>query len=121
MDTPFIAFAAIALIGLGVLAVVGFDSSITGQPTIPISTLRQVASSFEEKTESNPSPSKNTCACPDPYNNNIITKDENSVIAGMSAFDCILAKEIVKLREQLKLDTSEFDIFKNVCKSHNWW
>jgi hypothetical protein len=124
MDTPFIAFAVIALVGLGVLAVAGFDASITGQPTIPISKLRQVASSFEEEHQpysAGISSSGNSCNCPDLYGNNIVTKQENSVFAGTSIIDCILAREIVKQGEALKLDTSGFDVFKNLCKSRGWW
>jgi hypothetical protein len=121
MNTPFIAFVVVAIIGVGVLAVVGFDSSITGQPTLPVGTLRQFASAVPEKIESNPSPSKNTCACPDLYGNNIMTKQENSMFAGTSIVDCILAREIVKLKEDLKQDASGFDVFKNLCKTRGWW
>ncbi len=124
MDTPFIAFAVIALIGLGVLAFAGFDSSITGygtRITIPQQTLQKVIPVAEEDNMPE-SPVQSGCACLD-FSNRVVSKGDSygNFDTGLSIHDCAIMEQIVLLRNELKLDTSGFDIYKNLCQKRGWW
>jgi hypothetical protein len=40
---------------------------------------------------------------------------------GLSAYDCQMAHEIVKLRAELKKETKQFNMIKSACVSEGWW
>ena len=94
MDTSLTAFIFIAIIGLGILAFVSYDSSITGQGikiTIPQETLKKV---IEDKPSGQP----------------IFT-----------AHECIVFNEIYKLRKELNLPTDHLESTKENCQKYGWW
>jgi len=96
MDTSLTAFIFIAIIGLGILAFVSYDSSITGQGikiTIPQETLKKV---IEEK-------------------------DPPSGQAIFTAHECLIFNEIYKLRKELNLQTNHLESTKENCQKYGWW
>lgn len=122
MDTHILLLAVIALVGLGVM-LIGFGSEITGQGVnlikLPAETQKSIISQVGKGSQAPSDP----CGCKGLYGGNIATIDSDlgfAGLAGLSNFDCILVDEIIKLRKELKLDTTSADQFKVFCKAAGW-
>lgn len=122
MDTPLVIFALIAVVAMGMM--VFADSTMTGQG-ISIDRLdpemaKKVKKAMEKEQYTPPSNTKTICDCPDLYGDRIVTMKQNSLYAGISWFDCEIVKEIITLRQKLKMDISQWHLISNVCKAHGW-
>lgn len=96
MNAQFATFALIALIGLGVMAVVSFDSGITGQGIKIIKPPEGLKEAIEDKKDFPGEP--------------IFTFHE-----------CLIYKEIYKLRKELNFPTDYLESTKKYCKKLNAW
>ena len=127
MNTPLALLAITAVAGLFVMALVGFDSEITGQGInigriSPEMAKKMIAAGKKQQQPSQPPvQTKTICDCPDLYGDNIVTVKEHSWVAGLSYWDCQLFKEIIKIREEKKMSIFHLEQMKSYCTSKDWW
>ena len=128
MNAPLTLLAITAVAGLFVMALVGFNSEITGQGInierlSPEMTKKLIAAGKKEQQPPSqpPAETKTVCDCPD-YGDNIKTvKQATTIYAGISYFDCILFYDVWKLREKTKMSTQSLQMAKTFCAGVGWW
>ena len=97
MNTPLIALVFIALIGLSVMTAVSFDSGITGQGIKIIKPPEDLKEAIEG------------------------TKKDFPGEPIFTSHECLIYKEIYKLRKELNFPTDYLESTKKYCKKLNAW
>ncbi|MBW2973742.1 hypothetical protein KY346_05080 [Candidatus Woesearchaeota archaeon] len=126
MNTSLALLAITAVAGLLVMALVGFDSEITGQginiAKIPPETLKKIAAAAkkEQQPSKPPAETKTICDCPD-YGGYIVTADEHPWLVSLSFYDCKAFKEIWQIKEKMKMKTAHLVQLKDYCELRGWW
>ena len=97
MDSSLTAFILIAIIGLGIMAFVSYDSSITGQDIKIIKPPKDLIKAIEG------------------------TKKDFPGEPIFTFHECLIYKEIYKLRKELNFPTDYLESTKEYCIKLNAW